>query len=97
MLFCLAAEVPDSAEKLQKVPHKSRVGKTVEDVVVLPREATQTTENTSTSILITHGFIFAVYVPGYELRAKIEGCGNLCKAMHHVHLVNFNLYRPTSS
>ena len=82
------------------MPHKSRVGKTVEDVVVLPCEATQTTENTSTSILITHGFIFAVYVPGYELRAKIEGCGNLtnlCKAMYHVHLVNFNLYRPTLS
>ena len=45
VLFCLAAAAEvlylDWAEKLQKVPHKSRVGKTVEDVVVLPREATQ--------------------------------------------------------
>ena len=60
-------EVPDCcwAEKLQKAPHKSRVGKTVEDVVALPREAAQTAENASTSILIAFGFIFVVYAPGY--------------------------------
>ena len=65
VLFCLEDQVVPLPKKLQKVPHNSTVCKKVELVTVLSRESISNTENTLTSVLITPGFIFVIYAPGY--------------------------------
>ena len=100
VLFCLEDQVAPPPKKLQKAPHNSTVGERVENVTVLSRESTYDAENTLTSVLITPGFIFVIYMPGYWLFTKIEGCGNLTnlrKGMQRVYLVNNNLYGPNLS
>ena len=100
VLFCLEDQVVPLPKKLQKAPHNSTVCERVEHVNFLPRGSTCNTENTSTSTLITSGFIFTIYVWGHWFFAKIEGCGNLtnlCKGMQRAHLVNFNLCGPNLS